>query len=71
MNKIFRIFGIIFFVLGVTIIFNAFQGITGFAVYEDVDLNVGFFIGAWFILTGILLFVYRKAQDKLNNEKRK
>jgi len=68
MGKVFKISGLLFFLLGVTIVFNAFQGITGFVVYEDVDLNVGFIIGAWFILTGILLFVYRKAQDKLKRK---
>ncbi len=62
MDKVFRFFGIIFFILGITLIFNAFQGITGFAVYENVDLNIGAVIGAWFILTGILLFVYKKVQ---------
>jgi len=66
-----KIFGAIFFILGISIIFNAFQGITGFAVYENVDLNIGVVIGVWFVFTGILLFVYRKELGKLNNDKKK
>ena len=62
MNKIFKFFGIVFFLLGMTIIFNSFQGITGFSVYEDVNLNTGLFIGAWFVLCGILLLVYRRKE---------
>ncbi|MDO8508084.1 MAG: hypothetical protein Q7S27_00200 [Nanoarchaeota archaeon] len=60
MGKAFIIFGILFLLLGITIIFNTFQGLTGFAIYEDVDINKGFLFGAWFVLTGILLAVYRK-----------
>ena len=62
MGKMLEIFGVVFLLLGITVLFNAFQGITGFAVYEDVDLNFGYVIGAWFVLTGILLIVYRKKE---------
>lgn len=68
MNKAFKIFGMIFFVMGIIVIFNSFQGITGFAISENIDINAGFIVGAWFILTGILLFVYKKAEDKLNKK---
>lgn len=73
MGKIFKIFGAIFFLFGISIIFNTFQGMTGFAVYEDVDLNIGFVIGIWFVLTGILLAVYRKrlVPEQIKNDKRK
>lgn len=53
----------IFFVMGIIVIFNSFQGITGFAISENVDINSGFIVGAWFILTGILLFVYVKKPE--------
>ena len=68
MNKAFKIFGMIFFVMGIIVIFNSFQGITGFAISENIDINAGFIVGAWFILTGILLFVYKKAEDKLKKK---
>ncbi len=56
----FKIFGVLFLILGVTIVFNSFQGLTGFAIYENVSLNRGIAIGAWFVLTGILLAVYKE-----------
>ena len=64
MGKAFRLFGFFFFIMGAFIIFNSFSGITGFAVYEDVDVNYGFIIGAWFVLTGLLLAIYRKRVNK-------
>ena len=63
-HKAFKLFGVVFLLLGVSVIFNSFSGITGFAVYEDVDLDYGFIVGAWFVLTGILLAVYRKKEEK-------
>ncbi len=71
MIKGFKIFGAIFFLLGISIVFNFFQGITGFAVYENANLNIGFLIGAWFVLTGILLLVYRKKQEANKEHERK
>ena len=68
MSQVLKIFGIIFFLLGITVLFNSFQGITGFAVYEDVNLDGGFLVGAWFILTGALLIVYRR---EVKDDKRK
>ncbi len=62
MGKVFIFFGIIFLILGITIVFNSFQGLTGFAVYEDVDIKTGFLVGAWFVLLGLLLAVYRKKE---------
>ena len=67
--KGFKIFGAIFFLLGISLIFNFFQGITGFVVSENASLNWGFIIGAWFILTGILLLAYRKKQEAKNETK--
>ncbi len=54
-------FGIAFLLLGITIVFNSFQGLTGFAIYENVDVNVGIAIGVWFVLSGIMLALYRKS----------
>ena len=71
MGKAFKFFGILFFLIGITVIFNSFQGITGFAVYEDVDVNAGYLIGAWFILTGILLVVYRKKEEVKSSGKKR
>lgn len=62
MGAAFKLFGIFFLLVGITIVFNSFQGLTGFAIYEDANLNKGFIIGAWFVLTGILLAVYRKKE---------
>lgn len=58
------IFGILFLLLGISIVFNTFQGLTGFAIYENVSLDKGFIIGAWFVFAGILLAVYRKQEKK-------
>ena len=69
-NKIFGFFGVLFLFLGATIIFNSFQGITGFSVYEEVDIKKGYMIGVWFILTGILLAVYRRKEKVLIKRKR-
>lgn len=63
MGIAFKLFGIFFLLIGITIVFNSFQGLTGFAVYEDVDIKKGVLIGAWFVLTGILLAVYRKKEN--------
>ncbi len=60
MGKAFLVFGIVFLLLGITIVFNSFQGLTGFAVYDNVDIKAGLFIGVWFVLTGIILALYRK-----------
>jgi len=64
MGKIFKLFGVFFLLVGTTIVFNTFQGLTGFAIYENVSLDKGFIIGAWFVFTGILLAVYRKQEKK-------
>lgn len=72
MKKVFIFFGILFFLIGVTVVFNSFQGITGFAVYENIDLDAGFMVGVWFILTGILLAVYRRKETiKVQSIKKK
>jgi len=73
MGKLFKIFGIFFFLLGISVIFNTFQGMTGFVVYENVSLNAGVIIGIWFVITGILLIVYRKnlSSKEIKNDKRK
>ena len=65
MGKGFIFFGVLFLILGITIIFNSFQGITGFAVYENIDINKGFIVGIWFVFTGILLAVYRKKEERI------
>lgn len=70
MSKFFRIFGVMFFLIGVGIAFNSFGGMTGFAVYEDVDLNKGFIIGAWFILTGVVLAAYKKKDSAEKKQKK-
>jgi hypothetical protein len=59
-GKFFKFFGVLFLFLGITIVFNSFSGITGFVVYEDVNLNTGYMVGIWFVLVGILLAAYRK-----------
>ncbi len=70
MGKAFRIFGMIFFVFGIVILFNSFQSITGAVVFNDIDINTGFIIGAWFILTAVLLLAYRR-KEKIESGKRK
>ena len=65
----FRFFGILFLFLGATIVFNSFSGITGFVVYEGVDLDTGFLIGVWFVITGILLAAYRNKGEVKKNAK--
>jgi hypothetical protein len=69
MGKLFRVFGLLFFLMGITVIFNSFQGITGYVVYGDVDLDAGFIIGAWFIFTSILLAVFRGKTEKTKDKK--
>ena len=64
MNLVFKLFGLLFFIFGITILFNSFQGITGFVVYEDVNLNIGFIVGIWFILVSLLLIVHRKKGEE-------
>ena len=70
MGKMFKIFGMVFFLIGMVILFNSFQGITGFAVSENVDVNLGFVLGIWFVLTAVLLLAYRR-KEKIDNAKRK
>ena len=70
MGKAFKIFGIVFFMLGIVILFNSFQSITWAVVFENVDLNFGFIIGIWFIFTAVLLLAYRRKR-KIENGKRK
>ena len=69
-EKIFKFFGVLFVFLGATIIFNSFQGITGFVVYDDIDLKQGYVIGVWFVLTGIVLAIYRKREEAIMNRKK-
>ena len=69
MHRVFRIFGVMFLLIGIGIAFNSFGGMTGFAVVEDVDLNKGFIIGAWFILTGVVLATYRKKETSSGEKK--
>ncbi len=70
MNLVFKLFGLLFFIFGITILFNSFNGITGFVVYEDVNLNVGVIIGIWFILVSLLLIVYRKKEQEINDKRK-
>ena len=69
-GSVFRIFGILFLIAGASILFNSFQTITGFAVYQDVDLKGGYLLGAWFVFTGLLLALYKRNAQIKKNAKR-
>ncbi len=67
---VFRIFGVLFVIAGISILFNSFQGITGFVVYEDVELKGGYVLGIWFVITGLLLALYKRNAKIDKNVKR-
>ena len=66
---IFRIFGVLFVIAGISIISNSFQGLTGFVVYQDVDLKAGYFLGIWFVLAGLMLALYKRNTQIAQNVK--
>jgi NADH:ubiquinone oxidoreductase subunit K len=72
MGKVLKFFGILFLLVGVTVLFNSFQGITGFAVYGDVDIDAGYFVAAWFVVVGMLLVAYRRNEvEKVKKKSQK
>lgn len=63
MNKgIFLKLGFTFILLGVVMFLNSAQNITGYAIFEGADLNVGYYVGAWCVVFGLVLLYIGKSE---------
>jgi hypothetical protein len=56
-KRVYRNFGLALIVVGVFLLLNSFQGVTGFVILEDADVSLGYFFGAAFLIVGILLLM--------------
>jgi hypothetical protein len=63
-KRAFIITAISFFLIAIIILFNALQGITGFAVFEDSSVNLGWFIAIWFVVAGISVIALEKRRHQ-------
>ncbi len=59
------IWGILYLVLGVVILFNSFSGLTGFVVFSGADIKWGSVLGVVFVVIGVLVLTARKEWSKL------
>jgi len=55
--KLSSIIGIIYLLLGIIILLNSFSGITGFVIFEDVNVKWSSVLGVVFVLIGILIIM--------------
>lgn len=55
--SVLRVLGITSFLLGIVYLFNAFSGLTGFAVVDDAGGSLRGVFGVVFILVGILTYI--------------
>ena len=54
-KRAYIITSIAFFLIGIIILLNSFQSLTGFVIFENADVKYGYFAGLWFIIVGILI----------------
>ncbi len=52
-----RRFGIVLVLSGALLLFNGLSSITGFSIFESLELNVSSFLGIIFVVAGIILFM--------------
>ncbi len=64
-----RILGLLYLVLGVGVLLNSFSGITGFVIYEDVDLKWGGLLSVVFVVIGILVLFTTRTSEKSELER--
>lgn len=63
--------GVAYLFIGGVVLFNSFQGITGFVVYEGSDVEWGWFLGFVFVVIGVLVLMAsnREKRQHRNLEK--
>lgn len=66
-KRAYIIAGTTFLGIGIIIILNSFQSITGFVIFEDADANYGYFVGLWLIIVGILILTEGRETSDLEN----
>lgn len=62
--------GFFYLIFGVIILFNSFQGITGYAIFENTDVEWGGFLGVVFIIIGIVVWSAAVRDGRLENKLR-
>lgn len=62
-----RILGILILAFGISILLNSFQGITGFVIYEDIDIEIGSILGAIIVFAGILILQSSRVESELES----
>ena len=70
-KRAFVISGAAFIFIGVVMLLNSFSGVTGAVIFEEGDLQIGFYIGLWFLVAGALALVMaRESTRESSLEKR-
>jgi hypothetical protein len=62
-RRAFFILGSMFLLIGFVFLFSSFNGFTGYAIVEDVDVSVSSISGIWFILAGAALIAIGSAGE--------
>ncbi|MFH1425133.1 MAG: DUF308 domain-containing protein [archaeon] len=64
---LFRVLGVVFILFGIALMFNSFQGLEGYVVFEGTDVVFGYFFGVVFILVGVVLLMVAKKFHKITS----
>src|SRR3989344_9661843 len=56
-KRAFVITGISFLAMGFVILVNSFAGLTGAAIFEGSNINAGWIIALWFLISGIVILM--------------
>lgn len=59
-KRLFTITGTFFLLIGALFLINSFQGLTGFVVFEDGDVNLSSYAGIFFIVAGLIVLSWRE-----------
>src|SRR3989344_4473079 len=63
-KRTFYIVGISFIFLGAIIAWNSSQGITGFAIFEQSDISLGYLVGIWLFVAGVVILMVSKQDEE-------
>ena len=69
MRKINLVLGWIYLILGIVILLNSFQGITGFVVFSDASVGWGWFLGLVFVVIGVVVLAAGREDEEGGLEK--
>ncbi|MBX4212419.1 hypothetical protein KW787_03135 [Candidatus Pacearchaeota archaeon] len=54
-RRVFMIVGSSFIIMSFIILLNSFQTVTGYSVFENVDINAGYYAGLWLLISGFVV----------------